>query len=147
MKNVEFRDALWLCFGLPAPLGHSNCNPSPLANPLGLHLFGCRNAAGARTRRYNDMVAVLAKTALAADPRSYQVERDERLADAEGSNSRPGDVALNFGNCQTLADLIFASPFVATCQTSARYAGTPAAAATLAYDRKLSKWQGLLDSH
>ena len=32
---------------------------------------------------------------------------------------------------------ITASPFVAACQTSASYAGTPAAAATFAYDRKL----------
>ena len=114
---------------------------------MGLHRFGCRNAAGARTRRHNYMVAVLAKTALAADPRSFQLEREERLVDAEGSKSRPGDVALNLGNCRTLADLTVASPLVAACQTSARYAGTPAAAATVAYDRKLSKWQYLLDSH
>ena len=147
INNVEFRDALWLRFGLPAPVGHSNCDPSPLADPLGLHRVGCRNAAGARTRRHNDMVAVLANTALAADPRAFQVEREERLADAEGSKSRPGDVALNLGNCRTLADLTVASPFLAACQTSARYAGTLADAATLVYDLKLLKWQGLLDSH
>ena len=93
------------------------------------------------------MVAVLAKTALTADPRSFQVEREERLADAEGSKFRPGDFALNLGNCLTLADLTVASPFVGRAKLLHVMAGTPAVAATLAYDRKLSKWQRLLDSH
>ena len=73
---------------------------------MGLHRFGCRNAAGAR--RHNYMVAVLAKTALAADPHSFQLECEERLVDAEGSKSRPGNVSINLGNCRTLADLTVA---------------------------------------
>ena len=90
---------------------------------------------------------MIAKTALAADPRSFQVALEERLADAEGSLARPGDVAVNLGDGQTLADLTVASPFGTACQISARLAGSPAAAVSNAYDCTLNGWRKLLDDH
>ena len=147
MSNEEFRDALWFRFGLPPPTGHQDCSPDPRHDPLGLHRLGCRNAAPSRTQRHDEMVTVLAKAALNADPLSFQVAREERLADADNSRQRPGDIALNMGDGRTLADLTVASPFGAACQTSSRIAGTPAAAASEAYDRKVLKWKRLLDDH
>ena len=147
LTNEECRDAIWMRLGLCAPLGHDKCEINPALDPLGLHRLGCRNAAPARTRRHDEMVSVIAKTSLAADPRAFQVVREERLADAEGSKKRPGDVALNLGDGRSLVDLTVASPFTAACQTNSRIAGSPAAAAISAYDRKLTKWRSLLDSH
>ena len=144
LSNEEFRDALWVRFGMPPPAGHQECTPDPSQDPLGLHRFGCRNAAPARIYRHDEMVTVIASSALNADPLSFRVAREERLVDAEDSQERPGDVALNLGNGRTLADLTVASPFGTARQTSTRIAGSPAAAASDAYDRKLSKWQRLL---
>ena len=147
LSTEEFRDAVWFRFGLPSPSGHHECTPDPAHDPLGLHRLGCRNAASARTHRHDDMVSVVASAALNADPLSFQIAREERLIDAEDSCERPGDVALNLGNGRTLADLTVALPFGAARQTSYRLAGSPAAAASDAYDRKISKWQKLLDDH
>ena len=147
LSNEEFRDAIWFRFGLPSPSGHHECTPDPAHNPLGLHLLGCRKAASARTHRHYNMVSVVASTALNADPLSFQIAREERLIDAEDSRERPGDVALNLGNGRTLADLTVASPFGDALQTFYRLAGSPAAAASDVYDRKISKWQRLLDDH
>ena len=147
MSNTEFRDALWLRLQLSAPVGHTSCQPDPIADYLGLHRLGCRYAAGLRTQRHDDLSAVIANTALAADPRAFQVAREERLRDVEDSQARPGDVALNLGAGRTLVDITVASPFSVACQASARLAGTPAAAAESAYDRKMSKWHHLLDEH
>ena len=80
---------------------------------LGVHRLGCRNAAGERTRRHDDVVAVIADAALAADPRAFRVAREERLQDAENSQSRPGVVALDLGSGRTLVDVTIASPFEA----------------------------------
>ena len=133
--------------GLPAPAGHHDCTPGPIQDPLGLHRLGCRNAAPARTLRHDEMVTVIAKSALNADPLSFQVAREERFVDADDSLERPGDVALNLGDGRTLADLTVASPFGAASQFSTRIARSPAAAASDAYDRKLLKWRRLLEDH
>ena len=84
------------------------------------------------------MVSVISRTALVADPSAFQVAREEILADAEGSLARPADVAVNLGNERTLAYLTVASCFGTACQISARLAGSPAAAASKAYERKLN---------
>ena len=115
--------------GLPAPTGHEGCLPNPQTDPLGYHRMGCRNAAGARTRRHDEMVTVIANAALAADPFAFQVAREERLSDAEGSKARPGDVSLNLGSGRVLVDLTVAIPFAVACQVNTRFAGLPAAAA------------------
>ena len=70
MSNDEFLDALWFRFSLPAPFGLQGCHPHPSEDPLGLHRLGCRNSAYARRRLHDEMVSVIASTALAADPRS-----------------------------------------------------------------------------
>ena len=55
--NEEFRDALWLRLGLPSPIGHNNCDPSPRLDPLGTSRLGFRNDAGARIRRHDNIAA------------------------------------------------------------------------------------------
>ena len=146
LPNSEFRDALLMRLGLSAPPGHSECSPSPAADHIGVHRLGCRNAAGLRTRRHDEVVSVLAGVALDADPRAFRVAREERLPEAEGSLARPGDVALNLGSGRTLVDVTVTNPFAGAGQTSARLAGSPAAAAATAYDNKLSKWRDLARS-
>ena len=135
---------MWLRLGIAAPCGHSNCFPAHVHDHLGVHRLGCRNAAGKRTRRHDDVVAVIADAALAADPRAFRVAREERLQDAEDSQCMPGDVALDLGSGRTLVDLTIASPFAAAGQVSNSIAGFPAAAAATAYDRKINKWRALL---
>ena len=147
MSSIEYRDALWQRLGLFAPIGHCECDPNQIEDPLGLHRLGCRNAAGARTHRHDCMVEVIAKAAVAADPQAFQFAREERLADADDSQSRPGDVAMNLGDGRSLADLTVASPFGAARQTASRLAGSPATAATNAYDQKIVGWRRLLNAH
>ena len=84
-------------------------------DPQGYHRLGCRNAAGARTRRHDEIATVIAKAALSADPLAFQVARDERVSDAEGSKARPGYVAPNLGSGRVLVDLTDGSPFAASC--------------------------------
>ena len=139
LTDVEFRDALWLRLGLPSGLGHEGCAPSRKDDYLGLHRLGCRNAAGAQTNRHDELVKVIASAALAADPRAFRVAREERLIEAENSLSRPGDVALNLGSGRCLVDVTVASPLRAAGQKFTRIAGDPAAAASMAYDRKVAK--------
>ena len=145
LSDSEFRDALWLRFGLPCAEGHSECKPEAHQDPLGLHRLGCVRAAGARIRRHDEMVSVIAKTALSADPTSFRVAREEHLPDDLITNSRPGDVALNLGDGRTYADLTVANPFAAARANASRLAGSPAAAAVQAYDFKSRKWQALLE--
>lgn len=147
MKDAEFRDALWLRLGLTAAVGHCSCTAGPQADPLGVHRSGCRNSAGLRTRRHDDIVAVIAETATTADPRAFRVAREERLSDAEDSQARPGDVALDLGNGRSLVDVTVASPFATAGQTIRCNAGPPVAAAAGAYERKMAKWRNPLDQN
>ena len=112
-----------------------------------MHRLGCRNAAGARTNRHDELVQVIASAALAADPRAFRVAREERLPEAEDSLSRPGDVALNLKSGRCLVDVPVASPFGAAGQKFTRIAGDPTAAASMAYDRKVAKWRLLLQNY
>ena len=143
MGNTEFRDALWIRLGLSGPVGHSECSPSPTADPIGVHRLGCRNAAGLWTRRHDEIVTVLAAAALDADPRALRVAREERLSEA-GASRLSGDVALDLGSGRTLVDVTVKSLFAKAGHTSARLAGSPAAAAATAYDSKINKWRTLL---
>ena len=93
---------------------------------------------------FGSLVTVIANTALTADPRSFRVAREERLYEAEDSQARSVDVALNLGNGRCLVDVTVASPFGAAGQKFTRDAGNPAAAASNAYNRKIAKWQSLL---
>ena len=61
--------------------------------------------------------------------------------------ARPGDVALNLGSDRLLVDITIASPFSTAGHQTTRLAGSPIAAAELAYDRKLKKWRQLLSDH
>ena len=147
MNDDEFRDAVWLRLGLSAPSGHSACSPSPQLDWRGVHRLGCRNSAGLRTCRHDDITSVVAEAAANADPRSFRVAREERLIDAENSSSRPGDVGLDLGSGRCLVDITVASPFSGAGQVSSRLAGSPAAAAENAYDRKMAKWHALLEGN
>lgn len=147
MKDAEFRDAVWLRLGLAAPIGHSSCTPNPRDDPLGVHRLGCRNSAGLRTQRHDEIVSVIAKAATAADPRSFRVAREERLTDAEDSRARPGDVALDLGDGRCLVDVTVASPFATAGQNFNRISGSPAAAAASAYERKMTKWRNRLSEN
>lgn len=142
MSNSEFRDALWIRLGLPAPPGH--CVPAPANDRMGFHRLGCRNSAGYRIRRDDDLLSVIASTALTADAGAFQIAREEKLPEAEGSRSRPGDVALNLGSGRLLVDVTVASPFTAAGHLSTRLAGLPDAAAESAYDGKLAKWHRII---
>ena len=146
VSDLEFRDALWMLFGLSYADGHQGCVPEACQDPLGLHRLGCVRAAGARTRRHDEMVAVIAKTALLADPNSFRVAREEHLPDDTTTYSRPGDVALNLGDGRTYVDLTVANPFAAALANVIHLAGSPASAAASAYDRKVRGWQGLLEA-
>ena len=147
LSNMEFRDAVWMRMGLSAGHGHENCTPSREVDHLGLHRLGCRNAAGARTNRHDELVAVVASTALTADRRSFRVAREERLPETGDSLSRLDDVALDLGSGRCLVDVTVASPFGAAGQRFSRNPGNPAAAASMAYDRKMAKWNALLQTH
>ena len=147
LTDNEYRDALWMRLGLAASTGHDDCIPNPQNDPLGLHRLGCRASAGARTNRHDEIFEVVAKAALSADPNSFMVAREEHLSDDVETQRRPGDVALNLGNGRTLIDLTVASPFSAACANASRLAGTPAAAAEAAHDRKTREWTALLDSN
>ena len=83
---------------MSGPEGHDECTPNPNQDPLGSHRLRCRFAAGARTRRHDELVEVIAKAALSADPNTFMVDREERLPDDSETQRRPGDVALNLGN-------------------------------------------------
>ena len=143
MSNTEFRDALWFRLGFSGPVGHSECSPSPTADPIGVHRLSCRNAAGLQTRRHDEIVTVLAAAAFEANPRAFRVAREERLSEAGASPARPGDVALDLGSGRTLVDVTVKRPFAKAGHTSARHAGSPAAAAATAYDCKITKWRTL----
>ena len=147
MSNSEFRDALWFRLALPCAVGHSGCDPSPQADKIGLHRLGCSKAGGARIRRHDDLVSVVASAALAADPNAFQVAREQHLPDDTVSQARPGDVALNLGNGRSFVDLTVANPFASARVANSRSAGSPAAAAASAYDRKLRDWTTILESN
>ena len=138
---------LWLRFGLSAPVGHENCTPNRAANLNVLHRLGCRNVAWERTRRHDDLETLLVEKALSADVQSFRVFRKERLAEAEGSQARPGDIALNMGEGRVLVDVIITNLFALAGQTNLINAGSPGAVSASAYIRKLSKWRNLLDDH
>ena len=90
---------------------------------------------------------VIAKTALSADHNTFMVAPEERLPDDSEMQRRPGDVALNLGNGITLVDLTVASPLSTAYTNDSRFAGTPAAAAEAAHDRKMRDWRALLDTN
>ena len=94
---------------------------------------------------HDDILAIMANAALAADPNSFQIAREERLADDSASQYRPGGFALILGDGRTLADVTVANPFSAACVSASRIAGSPAAAAAAAFDRKTSDCQRLLN--
>ena len=139
LSDNEYRDALWMRLGLSAAEGHDECLPNPQLDPLGTHRLGCPATAGARTKRHDDLVDVIANAALSADPNTFMVAREERLPDDSETQRRPGDVALNLGNGRSLVDLTVASLFSAARGNALRLAGSPAAAAEVSYDRKTRK--------
>jgi hypothetical protein len=139
LSDAEFRDALWMRLGLPAAHGHSECSPSAFQDIQGLHRLGCKSAAEARLRRHDALAAVIAKAALAADPRTFQVVREARLAD-DPSQARPGDVALDLGSGRTYVDVTVVNAFSDAHLTASRSADSPALAAERAYDRKVAKY-------
>jgi hypothetical protein len=140
LEDAEFRDALWLRLGLPAALGHVDCDPPARDDFHGLHRLGCKMAANARLRRHDALVTVISKTALSADPRAFQVAREARVLDAASSQSRPGDVALDLGDGRTYVDVTVVNAYSAAHLTASRSAGSPARAAELAFDRKTVKY-------
>ena len=75
------------------------------------------------------------------------VAPEERLLDDVETEKASGDVALNLGNGRTLVNLTVASPFSAACANASRLAGTPAAAAEAAHDRKTREWTALLETN
>jgi hypothetical protein len=143
MSDAEFRDALWLRLGLPAPPGHADCTPKPPEDWLGLHRLGCRAAADWRLRRHDAIAEVIASSALAADPRAFRVAREAAVPEAD-SQARPGDVALDLGDGRALVDVTVANPCSEARLTASRRAGSPAFAAEQAYDRKVAKYHELL---
>jgi hypothetical protein len=142
LDDAEFRDAVWMRLGLPAAVGHTECDPSSHEDPTGTHRLGCKQAAAARLRRHDALVSTLAKAALAADPRAFQVVREAQAPD-DASQARPGDVALNMGDGRTYVDVTVVNAFSAAHLTASRSAGSPALAAERAYDRKVSKYTSL----
>ena len=128
--------------GLPAALGHTDCDPPAHADPTGTHRLGCKQAADARLRRHDALASTIAKAALAADPRAFQVIREAHAPD-DASQARPGDVALNMGDGRTYVDVTVVNAFSAAHLSASRSAGSPALAAERAYDRKVSKYTSL----
>ena len=59
---------------------------------------------------------------------------------------RPGDVALNLGDGRTYVDVTVVNPFSVAHILATRSAGSPAAAAETAYDRKVVKYQDHFDN-
>jgi hypothetical protein len=139
LDDAEFRDALWMRLGLPAAVGHTDCNPPARIDFSGEHRLGCKAAADARLRRHDALATVVAKTALSADPRAFQVSREAHVPD-DPSQARPGDVALDLGDGRTYVDVTVVNAFTATHLTASRSAGSPALAAEHAFDRKTAKY-------
>ena len=54
-------------------------------------------------------------------------------------------MALDLGEGRVLVDVTITNPFASAGQTNLINAGSPAAAAASAYDRKLTKWRNLFD--
>ena len=142
MSDVEFRDAIWLRFSLPAPTGDVDCSPGRQENPRGLHRLGCKAATDARLRRHDALAKVVAKAALAADPRAFKVAREVGLPTVD-SRAWAGDVALDLGFGRTLLDVTVVNSFSAARSTASRLAGSPAVAVETAYD-KTAKYSALL---
>jgi hypothetical protein len=140
LSDAEFRDALWMRLGLPAADGHSACDPPARVDFRGEHRLGCKAAADARLRRHDAMASVIAKTALTADPRAFQVAREAHVPDSASPQSRPGDVALDLGDGRTYVDVTVVNAYSAAHLTASRSAGSPARAAELAFDRKTAKY-------
>ena len=115
--NNKSRVVVWLRLGFCALLGHNRCEINPALDPLGLHRLGSWNATPANTRLYDKMVSVIAKTALAVDPRTFKVVHERCLADTEGSKKRPNGVALYLKDGRVLVNSTVASPFIAGCKT------------------------------
>ena len=131
----------------PNTVGHSCCEPSPRIDPIGLHRLGCTKASSARIKRHDEVVSVIAHSAIAADPNAFELSCEQHLPEDEVTQSRPGDIALNLGEGRTHADLTIASPFASARVKLSRSAGSPAAAAAQAYDRKMCDWTAILDSN
>ena len=93
------------------------------------------------------MVAIIAKTAIHADPNFFSIAREEHLPDDITTQSRPGDVSLNLGDGRMYADLTVANPFKTARVTASRLAGSPVAAVEMAFDRKLRGWNDILNSN
>jgi hypothetical protein len=142
LADAEFRDALWMRLGLPGALGHSDCDPPASKDPTGVHRLGCKSAADARLRRHDALAAVLAKAALSADPRAFQVSKEARVPDGD-SQARPGDVALDLGDGRTYVDVTVVNAFSAAYLSASRSAGSPAFAAERAFNRKVEKYAPL----
>ena len=86
------------------------------------------------------------------DPRSFQVARDEKMADAESSQTRPEDVALNFGDgLSSLTLLLLRSSClrvsVQNICTPFRFAGCRCHDCVRYYYRKLENWRKFLYNH
>jgi hypothetical protein len=139
LDDAEFRDALWMRLGLPVAVGHTDCTPSACIDFRGEHRLGCKSAADARLRRHDALATVVAKTALSADPRAFQVSREAHVPD-DPSQARPGDVALDLGDGRTYVDVTVVNAFTAAHLTASRSAGSPALAAEHAFDRKTAKY-------
>ena len=144
MSDLKFMDALWLRLGLPCDVGHSNCDPSRQADPLGLHRLGCSGASGAHIRRHDDIVAVIANALIAADTNGFKVAREQHLSKDAVIQFRLGDVVLNLSGSRTFPDLTIANPFASARVAISRSAGSPAAAAAQAYDRMMREWASIL---
>ena len=125
LSDEEFHDSIWFRLGLPAAAGHDECVPNPKDDPFGLHRLGCKAAAGARLRRHNALAGVIASFALKADPRAFQVEREVSGIADQTSRERPGDVAMDLGDCRTLLDITVVNPFSAARLRASRSAGSP----------------------
>ena len=123
------------------------CTPNPQLDPLWTHRLGFKATAGLRTRRHDELEEVIANPAVSADPNASAVAREEHLPDDSETQRRPGDVALNLGDGRSLVDVTVASPFSTACDNASRFAGSPAAAAEAANDRKTREWRALLDSN
>ena len=76
MSNSEFRDALWICQGLLGPPDHNHFVFSPANDRMGVHRLKCRNSAVYRIQRNDDLVSVIASTALTADSGAFQITRE-----------------------------------------------------------------------
>ena len=87
-------DAVWNLLCWEPPRLRSGSSPAPV-RPSQTGMRSCRWSS---YTPHDEMVAVIAKTALSADPNSFRVAREEHQPDDTTTYSRPGDVVLNLGD-------------------------------------------------